>query len=203
MNVTKPQWIIFDIGGVLNNFDKSITTTAEYLGVSKRELLHAYFKDFKEVEISKLHYKEKLREMLISLDSDKDIENVIPLLFSTETYLADSLKLVEQLYNAGYSLALLTNTWHGITEDVVANLKEFHMFKQIFDSSELGLRKPEKQIFLHVEEALDAKGKQILFVDDRLENLEIGKEFGWQTYLYEIAEDEGRKSNDTLRKLLL
>jgi len=203
MNTTKPNWIIFDSGGVLNDFDQSIHTTAKYLGVSENDLLHAYFKNFKEVEVSKVHYKEKLQSILDLLKSDKDIYDVIPLLFTPATYLPDSLKLVEQLHAAGYSLALLTNTWHGITEDVISKLDESKFFSHIFDSSALGMRKPEDDIFIHVQKTLHKKNAQLFLIDDRLENIEKAKEFGWQTYLYSLGEDKGRSSNDELRRVLL
>ncbi len=65
------------------------------------------------------------------------------------------------------------------------------------------MRNPEKEIFLYVEKTLQATGEQIFFIDDRLENIQAAKERHWQTFHYDLGNDEGKTSNDTLRKILI
>jgi|SRR3989344_2433044 len=203
MRNIKPKWVIFDVGGVLYDFTKTIQETATFLEISDKELLGAYFVDYKEVEVSKRYYKDLVKKMVINLGKNHDTEKVVSLLFNTQRYIPDTLLLIKELHKAGYSLALLTNTWHGITEEVTAELEEFHLFDKVFASSAVGIRKPNTEIFLYVEEEIKTHNSEILFVDDRDENILIAKNMQWQTFHYSLGTDEGKTSNNKLRKMLL
>src|SRR3989338_5587419 len=143
MKNIKPTWVVFDAGGVLFNFDKAITSAAKYMGITKKEFLNAISIKSKKVEINKIHYKDAWREILSSLKMDHKTNDVLATLFDVGKYVPDTLSLVGELYNAGYYLAILTNTWYGITKDLTSKLKEFYLFEHVFDSTELGLRKPD------------------------------------------------------------
>lgn len=203
MKKIKPTWIVFDAGGVLFNFDKAITSASEYLGITKEIFLHSISVKSREIEVSKKHYKDAWREILSSLKMDHKTNNVLSILFDIKGYVSDTLSLVEELHNEGYSLAMLTNTWHGVTEDLTSRLKEFHLFEHVFDSAELGLRKPNLKIFLYVEKILLAKENEIFIIDDNVLNIKIAKKLKWQTFHYSIGNDEGIASNNSIRKLLI
>ena len=59
-----------------------------------------------------------------------------------------------------------------------------HNFSLIIESSKVGFRKPEKQIYKHVLEVLKVNAKEILFIDDLGINLKPAKELGFQTYKF-------------------
>lgn len=80
--------------------------------------------------------------------------------------------------------ALLTNnivewkpTWSRI-------LDVEDMFDVVVDSSEIGMRKPERRIYEHTRNALGLDHQEIFFVDDIGQNLKAARELGWQTLLY-------------------
>ena len=54
-------------------------------------------------------------------------------------------------------------------------------YDYVFLSFELASRKPEKEIFEMVQERLPFDKQDILFIDDRKDNIEVAKEFGWNT----------------------
>ena len=59
-----------------------------------------------------------------------------------------------------------------------------HNFSLIIESSKIGLRKPEKQIYSHVLKVLKVSAQEILFIDDLGINLKPAKELGFHTYKF-------------------
>lgn len=203
MKSVKPTWVVFDAGGVLFDFEKALTLSAEYLGINRNKILSAILAKSKDAEINKKYYKDIWKEILLSLKIDDKIEETFSILFSPERYVLNTLLLVEELSNAGYRIAILTNTWSRVTREIMAKIKVFQCFEYIFDSSELGLRKPDSEIFFYVEKTLHSDGNSIFFIDDNMSNVKAVKKLNWQTFHYSIGNDEGLASNDQIRKILL
>ncbi len=57
-------------------------------------------------------------------------------------------------------------------------------FKKCFISSEIGYNKPEFEFYSYIEQELNLKPSEILFIDDCRENIESADQKGWNTYLY-------------------
>lgn len=55
-------------------------------------------------------------------------------------------------------------------------------YDYVFLSFELGLKKPNKDIFEYVQEHVPFKPDEILFIDDREDNVNTAKEIGWNAY---------------------
>lgn len=55
-------------------------------------------------------------------------------------------------------------------------------YDYVFLSFEMGLRKPNIKIFEEVQKKLPFKKEDILFIDDRFDNISAAKEFGWNTF---------------------
>ena len=55
------------------------------------------------------------------------------------------------------------------------------MYDYVFLSFEIGLKKPNKEIFEYVENILDFDCENILFIDDREDNILIANSLGWNT----------------------
>ena len=70
----------------------------------------------------------------------------------------------------------------------------------IVDSSVEKYRKPDKEIYEIAESKSGFKGNEILFIDNKRENLEIPKEMGWQTYWYDSSDYD--KSSCELKMVL-
>lgn len=59
--------------------------------------------------------------------------------------------------------------------------KQLQSFEKIFVSSDIGLRKPDKEAFDYVVECIGERHEKILFLDDSLENIEGAQRAGLQT----------------------
>ncbi len=85
--------------------------------------------------------------------------------------------LVKRL-KQNYRVVLLTNQ-NALAQKLFS--KRFG-FGKLFDaqivSGELGVKKPNREIFDYVEQKFDVKPDEIVFVDDAAENVESAKSFG-------------------------
>lgn len=57
----------------------------------------------------------------------------------------------------------------------------------IIDSSIEGCRKPSSDIFKLGEQKANVKNGNILFVDNKMKNINAAKDFGWQAFFYDTA----------------
>jgi len=107
------------------------------------------------------------------------------------------LELVRRLKAAGYRLVLLSNT------DVVryAFIKRRFPETQIFDayvlSYEVGMLKPEPEIYFEASRRAGAETAECAFIDDLAENVEAARGVGMQALHYTPATDLAEE----LRKL--
>ncbi len=88
-------------------------------------------------------------------------------------------------------IGLLTNMYpemlSAITEKGI--MPKIH-WDVIIDSSVEGCRKPDLKVFKLAQEKADTERKNILFVDNKIENINVAKNLGWQTFLYDSVNHE-------------
>jgi putative hydrolase of the HAD superfamily len=68
-------------------------------------------------------------------------------------------------------------------------------------SADLGFRKPDRQIYLHMLTDLGVDPSEVLFVDDRLRNLDSAAELGIQTIHYDVGSAGTRDGHRTVSRL--
>ncbi len=104
------------------------------------------------------------------------------------------LELFRKLHASGVPTGLLSNSWGG----------EYprHIFPDMFDavviSSEVGMRKPEPQIFLHAAEQLGLSPQQCVFIDDIEANITAAEQVGFTGVLHRHADATGELLADLL-----
>ncbi|NMB56989.1 HAD-IA family hydrolase [Candidatus Beckwithbacteria bacterium] len=82
-------------------------------------------------------------------------------------------------------IGLLTNMYPRMLDEIKnAKLLADTKWDIIIDSSIVGLQKPDLEIFQFAEEKAQVNGKEILFVDNVLANIQAAADFGWKTFLY-------------------
>ncbi len=96
----------------------------------------------------------------------------------------DVLDICQRLFQS-MPTALLTNNIQEWREDWRSRLDLPNLFDVVLDSSDVGMRKPEPEIYRLVEEGLGLAGGQLLFVDDIGTNLKTAKALGWQTLKFD------------------
>lgn len=185
--------IIFDFGGVLLPINPQLTIDKfRQSGVTNIEAFyseqaqHGLFDKLECGLLSPGEFYNELRKLGLDL-SDKQIEEAWnELLLEFPAHKKEDLALLRE----EYSLYLLSNTneihYMRYAADFQKKFKEplRSLFKQTYFSFEVGMRKPNKDIYEYVLGNSGLKAEETLFVDDRAENLEAPKALGMHTFLW-------------------
>lgn len=106
---------------------------------------------------------------------------------------------VRELRAAGYRTALLTNNAREWRDARRAVMPLDELFDVVVDSSEVGMRKPQPQIYVHTCELLGVDPADCLFVDDLECNVEAAQALGMETLL---CDDPVRVAGELLERLV-
>lgn len=96
----------------------------------------------------------------------------------------ETLDLARELRRAGYKTAILSNMEHrmlGVMREKLAWLDEFEV--QMY-SCEIGMVKPDAEIYLECCRRLGCQPEEVLFLDDKKVNTEGAKSIGMQSYVF-------------------
>lgn len=182
--------IIFDLGGVIINLDNRRTEAAfTALGVKNfREYFGhgfaaAFFKDYEIGKLSDQEFIAAVRQLanLEQVPEAAIVESWNALLLD---FPPERLRLLKELRKS-YRLFLFSNTnalhlaalrkiW---TDSFGAGSLEDY-FEKTYYSHLLGLRKPDAGSYLHILEENGLAGKETLFVDDAIVNVEGAEQAG-------------------------
>jgi glucose-1-phosphatase len=190
----KTEAIIFDLGGVILNIDYNLTRVAfENAGIKNFHEMYSQANAddlFMKLETGNITEETFYNEINIRTGlglSDEDIKTAWNAMLLT--FRENSLKFLD-LLRPKYKLFLLSNTNHihlDALSKIYHNTDREKAFKEFFDkayySCEIGLRKPDADIYEFVlnENRLDPA--TTLFVDDSAQNIEAAKALGMQTTL--------------------
>ena len=86
-----------------------------------------------------------------------------------------------------YKTAILSNAWKNLRRvlDEKYNIEEGQTVDHILISAELGIAKPDPEIYKILADTLGCLYEEILFVDDFIENIQAAKSLGIQTIHYQ------------------
>lgn len=181
--------IIFDLGGVLLRTEDRAPRTrlAERLGISFKELEgHVYgSREVMRGEISaESHMKAVMKKLGLPEENVKE--------FGDEFWGGDRMdtKLVDFIRDlrGDYTTVLLSNAWDDLRHMLVHVWKIADIFDHIFISAEMGLAKPDPEIYQTVAAELSKDPAGLIFVDDFIENVEAAREEGWNAIHFRSRE---------------
>lgn len=98
-------------------------------------------------------------------------------------------ELIDFLKNAKdkYRLALLSNASSEFVKPLIANNGLEEIFERIYISSDLGMAKPEINVFKLVCATMGASPEQCIMIDDRVRNIDGAKAAGMKGILYNFS----------------
>jgi len=102
-----------------------------------------------------------------------------------------------------YKTAILSNAWKNLREVLADsfNIVEGQTVDRILISAELGVAKPDPQIYKILADSLDCEYQEILFVDDFIENIQTAKSLGIKTIHYQPGLDLINEIKSKLERL--
>ena len=186
--------IIFDFGDIFINLDKEATITAfKKLGLSEWNTdLNNLNMQFETGKISRENFLSGIQKHIPNA-SIQEIETAwCTILLDFPLYRLEFLQILSQKYR----LFLLSNTdaihiesfeqKHGISF-----YSDFYQcFEKVYFSFELGLRKPNPEIFNHLISNHELAPKRTLFVDDKKENTDAALALGFEVWNLQVGEED-------------
>jgi len=188
--------IILDFGDIFIDLDKSATSKAmERFGYQDlTPALDTLFKDYEKGLTSSPKFLEEVSNFFPSA-TEKDLTtawNAILLDFPDRR-----LEFIEALAQENrYRLFLLSNTNDIHIEYVKQQMgiQKFNRFKDAFEvfylSYEMGMRKPDAEIFEFVLAENNLNASETMFVDDTKENTDAAANLGIKTWNLQVGKED-------------
>ncbi|HVR35020.1 MAG TPA: HAD family phosphatase [Methylomirabilota bacterium] len=196
-----PEAIVFDLGKVLVDFD---------YGIAARRIAANSKVPLPEVRARIEHSPLLARYETGRIDSEQFYEEVkngtgfdgtfeeFSRLFADIFWPIDPMvRLHDSLRRRNLPTFIFSNTNDLAVTHIGRNFPFFSLFTDYILSYEHGAMKPDAALYEVVEATTGQQGDHILYLDDRPENIEAGRERGWRVILQETPE----KTLAAMRKL--
>jgi putative hydrolase of the HAD superfamily len=182
----KNKLILFDWGGIVEDnsgwlsFFQLLFKDCGYEG----KLEYSNFKDYKlsslpTKEEFEMTYNEMKKDYNFNVDFDFFCRRYKEL-FDTSVYYQDVVDYEHSLRDKCY-IGVLSNLAICDRERINKQLS-LDKYDYVFLSYELACRKPDLEIYEKVQEQLPFDKKDILFIDDRTDNIIMAEKFGWNAF---------------------
>lgn len=102
------------------------------------------------------------------------------------------LELIGAVRSDGMRVSLLTNGTDTIADEL-AHLGIADLFDDVFNTWDIGVAKPDPEIYAHVCRAIGAEPNEVVFFDDSLSNVVAAQGFGLRAHRFESATDCRRR----------
>ncbi len=130
--------------------------------------------------------KQYLKEEIFRIDRPKEeLEAIYKSLTIIDEQIFDLIKQLSKKYDL-YSVANETEKW---TDIRIALYGFDKYFKKLYISSEVGFRKPDKEIFNLFLTETGLKPEECLFIDDKKENTQAAGALGFAVFQYTSFKD--------------
>jgi len=178
--------VIFDLDGVLRHFDRKDQAAVEVAhGLEPGTIAAAAFSHELMIplvtgQISRAQWGQALGEAIGSIPAAVDF------LGKPAAVDREMIEIVEGLREQSNPpiVCLLTNG----TDETAAELAGAEIdtcFDVIFNTADVGVAKPDTEIYAQVTEALGLSPNQIFFTDDSQRNVDAAHDFGWHAHRFE------------------
>ena len=196
------EFVYFDIGGVFIDWRPGLEKIAQELDIpikAVHDLFPQYaqkidlgiktWDDFGQALIQEYNLQTKFTKPPLHLFVDAF--NII-----TETH-----QLAKDLQGK-FQLGLLSDVDVKVFKRTFSQGKIPQIpYQAVILSSQVGFVKPQPEIYKYALKKAKVVPEKILFIDDKPDNIEVAKAFGWQGYVFNT--DQPQKSVKEIKQLLL
>ncbi len=180
--------IIFDFDGVLM---RALVGVEEYF----RSNIDSHFKldDFDGVELDRVYNGKMLEDeyweaMINKYHWAASVSQIKEVIRQGFEEIPGTRTIIENLKHNGYRLGLLSVHGREWIEYCERKFNYHGLFDATLYSFEIGLSKPEKEVYKVILERLRAKPSECIFIDDNETYLEGARKLGIATIHFESAE---------------
>ena len=183
------EFVYFDLGNILLSFDPGIScgNVAERFGVTVESVKDAIYASglqdqLEHGAISGDEFAAKIRVSLGQSEENLPTAELLEAVSSMYTLIDGMAELMEQVRLKQRRVGLLSNTCHAHWDWICR--QNYPLFAQPLDATvlsyEVGAMKPNETIYRIAEQLAGVNPREILFIDDRQENVEGALKRGWR-----------------------
>lgn len=177
--------IFFDVGGVCltNGWDEvSREKAAGVFSVNFGETEKRHDKLFEDLERGDLTLEDYIDDVYFTDERSFSREDVIRFMKDQSKRIDSTFEVLEILKKSGkYRLSTINNESFVLNMFRIEKFGLTRYFDSFFSSSFLHMRKPEGRMFRAVLHITALNPSECLYIDDRLENIEAGRNEGFHT----------------------
>jgi HAD superfamily hydrolase (TIGR01509 family) len=183
---------IFDLGKVLIDFDYSIA--AKKIAARSHQPpadLHTFLSSspfliqYESGQITRQGFYDAVREAIGCQADLNEFGGYFADIFSE---MPGTIALQKELRQRGFKTFIFSNTNDLAVEHVRLNFPFFNDFDGYIFSYEVGGMKPHPEIYAAMEAMTGKRGADLIYLDDRRENIEAGVARGWRGIWHESPE---------------
>ena len=186
--------IIFDFGDIFINLDKRATIEGlERLGLSSwNEDLDRLNISFEKGQISRDAFLLGIQKQIPNATIDEILMAWNAVLLDFPLYRLEFLQLLSKKFR----LFLLSNTDaihidHFEQREGASFYGDFYQcFEKVYFSYEMGMRKPDAEIYTTLINRHELSPKRTLFVDDKKDNTDAAKALGLQVWNLQVGKED-------------
>ncbi|MCF7483120.1 HAD family phosphatase [Vibrio sp. J1-1] len=183
--------VVFDIGNVVVRWAPLEIVRLTFGNIdSAEEKVKSIFQSDTWLDLNKGIISEseaKLQYQQLLGFSELDCERLFYYVKQTQILIYGSVELIRRVKAAGYRVFALTDNVH----EIVSYLKETYAFWNLFEgatvSAELGLLKPQPEIYQSLLTQYALKASETVFIDDMPYNVEGAETVGMAAIQFESA----------------
>lgn len=186
--------IIFDFGDIFINLDKKATIDGlKNLGLKEwNEDLNHLNIQFEKGNISRDEFLAGFQKQLPNASIEEILEAWNAILTDFPLYRLEFLQMLSKKYR----LFLLSNT-----DSIHINTFEqrvgtsfysdfYQCFEKVYFSFEMGMRKPDSEIYLTLLNRHELQAKRTLFIDDKKENTDAAQALGIHVWNLQVGKED-------------
>jgi FMN phosphatase YigB (HAD superfamily) len=196
-----PQAVVFDLGKVLVDFDYAIAarrisargkmTVLEIANYINQSPL---FVEYESGRVTTQQFYDEIRRVTGFRGDLAEFSSCFADIF---TAIESMVQLQAELQRRGMPAYAFSNTNELAVEHIRRSFPFYSMFDGCILSYEHGAMKPDAKLYEVVERETGRQGAEILYLDDRQENIAAGAARGWQV----ILQESPKKSRAAVEKL--
>jgi epoxide hydrolase-like predicted phosphatase len=194
--------IIFDNNGVLvtSNEESAFGAISRATGLNVSVVAPVYDRLSKKIDIGEITTLEFFDTIVRELKLKIDPRNLEKIAYESYNRKEDSIKWVKEL-SEKYEVALLTNFG-----DAYWRCNERWQISELFPreymiiSSEIGIIKPDPEIYQYTLKKLKVEPKEAVFIDDKESNTKGAEAVGMHTILFHSVEQAKKQLKCIIEK---
>ena len=194
------KFVYFDIGDVLFEWKDGLKGLSEISNKSYQETHDAFEKYDADACRGTITPQELWKHLKTELDIKIEIDDFADW---WSDYFKPILEMHDLVKKAAkkYRIGILTNIYH---ETMVHAFKKGNLpevnYEAIIQSCDLNLVKPEEAFFKYAQDVANVLASEILFIDNKLENIDKARSLGWQVTWYDV--NNPQKSAAGIKRVL-